>query len=104
MNTECICLLIDWIESSVLSLPVSGVRKEGNALFNDILDTFYGVGHMVKSYSYSERGNPLLPVHGLHFLISSKGYFICTIPQAGYHIPWPLLEQLWSTGSNDDNV
>ena len=34
---------------------------------------------MVKDYSDSERGNPLLP-HGLLLLISSKGSFICTIP------------------------
>ena len=35
---------------------------------------------MVKNHSDSERGNPL-PLHGLLFLISSKGSFICTIPQ-----------------------
>ena len=37
-------------------------RKEGNVLFNDALNTFYlrlyGVGHMVKDHSDSERGNP----------------------------------------------
>ena len=33
---------------------------------------------MVKDYSDSEREN-LYP-YGLHFLISSKGSFICTIP------------------------
>ena len=38
----------------------------------------YGVGHMVKDHSDSERGNPL-PPHGLLFPINSKGYFICTI-------------------------
>ena len=58
-------------------------RKEGNVLFNDALNTFYlrlyGVGHMVKYHSDSERGNPL-PPHGLFFPISSKGSFICTIP------------------------
>ena len=36
-------------------------------LFNDALNTFYlelyGVGHMVKDHSDSERGNPL-PPHG----------------------------------------
>ena len=62
------------------------VRMEGNVLFNDTLNTFYlllyGVGHMVKDHSDSERGNPL-PPHGLHFIISSKGYFICTIPHTG---------------------
>ena len=59
-------------------------RKEGNVLFNDALNTFYlrsyGVGHMVKDHSDSERGNPL-PPHGLLFPISKEGSFICTIPQ-----------------------
>ena len=63
--------------------------KEGrneNVLFNDALNTFYlrlyGVRHMVKDHSDSERGNPL-PPHRLLFSISSKGSFICTIPQTG---------------------
>ena len=37
--------------------------KEGHILFNGALNTFYlrfyGVGHMVKNHSDSERGNPL---------------------------------------------
>ena len=63
-------------------------RKEGkgNVLFNDTLNTFYlrlyGVRHMVKDHSESERGNPLLQ-HGLLFPINSKGSFICIIPQTG---------------------
>ena len=61
-------------------------RKEGNALFNDALNTFYlrlyGVRHMVKDHSDSEKGNPLSP-HRLLFPISSKSSFICTIPQTG---------------------
>ena len=61
-------------------------RKEGNVLFNNTLNTFYlrlyGIRHMVKDHSDSERGNLLLP-HGLLFLISSKGSFICIIPQIG---------------------
>ena len=60
--------------------------KEGNVLFNDTLNTFYlwlyGIEHMVKDHSDSERGNPLLP-YRLLFPISSKGSFICIIPQAG---------------------
>ena len=40
----------------------------------------YGVGHMVKDHSDSERRN-LLPPHRLIFPINSKGSFICTIPQ-----------------------
>ena len=71
--------------------------KEGNALFNDALNTFYsrlyGVRHMVKDHSDSERENPL-PSHGLLFSFNSKGSFICTIPL-------PLLHQSWSTGWNE---
>ena len=76
------------------------VMKEG-IVFNDALNTFYlrlyDVGHMVKDHSDTEReregeretekkgerGNPLPPLHGLLFLISSKGSFIYTIPQTG---------------------
>ena len=36
--------------------------------------------HMIKDHSDSESGN--VP-HELLFSISSKGYFICTIPQTG---------------------
>ena len=59
-------------------------RKEGNVLFNDALNTFYlqlyGVRHMVKNHSDRENS---LPPHRLLFPISSKGSFICTIPQTG---------------------
>ena len=74
-----------------LDKPVDGYSninqsKEGNVLFNDVLNTFYlrlyGVGHMLKDISDSERENPL-PPHGLIFPISSKGSFICIIPQTG---------------------
>ena len=44
--------------------------KEGNVLFNDALNTFYlrlyGIRHMVKDHSDSEKGN-LLPPHRLLF-------------------------------------
>ena len=40
---------------------------------------------MVKDYSDSEKGNLLLPLHGLLFLISSMGSFICTIPDRITH-------------------
>ena len=92
------------IKSHAIYYPVRNGRKEGNVLFNDALNTFYlrlyGVGHMVKDHTDSERGNPL-PAHGLLFLINSKGSFICTIPQTGLHIPWPLLHQSWSTGCQE---
>ena len=57
--------------------------KEGNVLFNDALNTFYlrlyGVRHMVKNHSDSEKGNPL-PPHRLLFPINSKGSFIAPSP------------------------
>ena len=63
-------------------------RKEGNVLFNNALNTFYlrlyGVRHMVKDHSDSEKGNLLLP-HRLLFPINSKGSFICTIPDRIAH-------------------
>ena len=63
-----------------------GKRKEGNVLFNDVLNTFYlwlyGIRHMVKDHSDSEREN-LLPPHGLLFSIINKGSFICTNLQTG---------------------
>ena len=42
----------------------------------------YMASDMVKDHSDSEKGNPL-PPHKLLFPISSKGSFICTIPQTG---------------------
>ena len=61
-------------------------EREKNVLFNDALNTFYlrlyGVRHMVKDHSDSEKGNRL-PPHRLLLSINSKGYFICTIPQTG---------------------
>ena len=69
-----------WIDTGQLR------ERERNVLFNDALNTFYlrlyGVRHMVKDRSDSEKGNPLLP-HRLLLSINSKGSFICTIPQTG---------------------
>ena len=39
----------------------------------------YGIRHMVKDHSDSERGNPL-PPHGILFPINSKGSFIMYHP------------------------
>ena len=62
------------------------IWKEGNVLFNNALNTFYlrlyGVGHMVKDYTDSDRGNPL-PPNGQLFTINSKSSFICIIPHTG---------------------
>ena len=63
-------------------------ERERNVLFNDALNTFYlrlyGVKHMVKDQSDSEKGNPL-PPHRLLLSINSKGSFICTIPHRITH-------------------
>ena len=67
--------IVQWTWTSP-SFPVS---KEANVLYNDALNTFYlrvyGVRHMVKDHSDSEKGNPL-PPHRLLFSINSKGSFI----------------------------
>ena len=71
-------------------------RKKGHILLNDALNTFllrlYGVRHMVKDHSDSERQNPL-PPYRIHFPNSSKASFICIITQTGKQIPRPLLHQ-----------
>ena len=50
--------------------------KEGNYLFNDAPNTFYlrlyGIRHMVKDHSDSERGNPLLPERVLLYASSQR--------------------------------
>ena len=72
------------LTSCYLACLDSLLNWEGNILFNDTLNTFYlwlyGIRHMVEDHSDSKRGNPL-PPHGLLFPISSKGSFICIIPQ-----------------------
>ena len=54
-------------------------ERERNGLFTKALNTFYlrlyGIRHMVKDHSDSEKGNPL-PPHRLLFPIYSKGSFI----------------------------
>ena len=70
-HENCICLI---------GIILRKRRKEGNVLFNDALNTLYlrlyGVRHMIKDHSDSEKGNPL-PPHRLLFPINSKGSFIC---------------------------
>ena len=39
--------------------------------------------YMALDHSDNERGNPVPPLHGLLFPISSKECFICTISQTG---------------------
>ena len=68
------------------TIVISITGRKEMFLFNDTLNAFYlriyGIRHMVKDHSDSERGN-LLPPHGLLLSINSKGSFICTIQQTG---------------------
>ena len=64
-------------------------ERERNVLFNDALNTFYlrlyGVRHMVKYHSDSERGNPLPP----HLIDEQQGFFYMHHPT---DIPRPVVE------------
>ena len=55
-------------------------EKEGNVLFNNVLNTFYlrlyGIGQTVKDQSDSERRNQLSPIHELPFLLAAR-YLLC---------------------------
>ena len=65
--------LTEW--SLICDRAVQIILLERNVLFNDALNTFYlrlyGVRHMVKDHSDSEKGNPL-PPHRLLLSINSK--------------------------------
>ena len=70
-------------------------RKEGNFDLTT-LSTHYIYGYVLwlftdKEHSESKIRNMLLPLHGLFVVISSKGSFICIIPQTGQYIPGSLL-------------
>ena len=61
----------------------NSLRKEMFYLTTHSTHFIYGyMASVVKNHSDNERGNPL-PPHGLLFPISSKGSFICIIPQTG---------------------
>ena len=55
----CVPLLVQ--TAAIVVSVLEKKRKEGNVLFNDALNTFYlrlyGVRHMVKDHSDSEKGN-----------------------------------------------
>ena len=91
LNKKCACFL------PIMAFPVYEMqnvsqeagRKEGRKeMFylmthsTQFILQLYGVGHMVKDHTDSDRRNPL-PPHGLLFPINSNGSFICTIPHTG---------------------
>ena len=71
-----------WHRGRLISWKTHLGERERNVLLNYALNTFYlrlyGITHMVKDHSDSEKGNPL-PPHRLILSINSKGSFICTI-------------------------
>ena len=76
----------DRTECTFCQLNTNEITKKGRKCFiqrctQHIFIQLYGVGHMIKDHSDSDRGNPLPPLLRLLFSISSRGSFICTIPQ-----------------------
>ena len=68
--------LLGFGRKEIFYLRFYGVgKRERNVLFNDALSTFYirlyGVRHMVKDHSDSEKGNPL-PPHRLLYRLTAK--------------------------------
>ena len=88
-----ICLFCGYALSKHLILPI---RKVGNVLFNDALNTFYlrlyGIGHMVKEHADSERGNRLPSLHGLLFPTSSKDVLYAPSPTDRKAFVTPVVE------------
>ena len=66
-----------------LNEHIKSYWKEGRKFHLMMLSTHFIYGYMVSDHSDSESGKLLPPLHGLLFPISSKGSFICTIPQTG---------------------
>ena len=62
-----------------MNISFSERERKRNILFNDALNTFYlrlyGVRHMVKDHSDSEKGNPLLPHRLLLSINKQQGFF-----------------------------
>ena len=54
--------------------------KEGKVLFNDTHNTFYGNMALNMVKDYSDREKTCYSHYMDYSPISSKGYFICTIP------------------------
>ena len=84
LTTHSTHFIYSYMASDIWLRTILIVRER--EMFYLTLNTFYvrlyGVRHMVKDHSDSEKGNPL-PPHRLLFPISSKGSFICTIRQTG---------------------
>ena len=56
----------------------------------------YGVGHMVKDHSDSEREKPRCCHMGYSFRLAAR-VLLYASSQTGWHVPRPLLHKSWST-------
>ena len=63
------------LANPLVDLSLVCIRKE--MFYLTMHSTHFICSYMVKDHSDSKRGNTLPPLHGLLFLISSKGSFIC---------------------------
>ena len=82
MCTTWVIVLHDWYNKDHgICYPVCGMVHIKNLCWSILLRIVHK----------NIKGNPLLPLHGLLFLISMKGSYIFTTPQTGYYIPQPLL-------------
>ena len=85
-SQEFLTFLLDGLHEGLNEVYLA--TKEGKMFYLMIHTTHFiysymASGHVVKDKSDRKRVKPLLPPHGLLFLISSKGSFICIIPQTG---------------------
>ena len=91
--------------SCVCKTTLSANGKKENGLFNDALITFYLECRVLDIWLRTIQTERRIPLPSLHDellnLISSQGYFICTIPQTEQYTRWHLLYQLWCTGWNE---
>ena len=85
----------DEVTTTIKKIQQQNNTEEGNILFNVALNTFYlrlyGIRHMVKDHSDSERGNSLLPHR-------QQGFFYMHHPTERIIHSQPLLLQSWITG------
>ena len=77
-----VCILSTIVHTNNKGTVLKGRKEIFYLTMHIIYLRLCGTRHIGKDHSDSERGDPL-PPHGLLFPVSSKGSFICTIPQTG---------------------
>ena len=84
----CLAWWVGMLQAAFISIRLDGKKEGRNVLFNNTLNTFntYGIRHMVKDHSDSERGNFLLPLCELFFLISIQLFYIHRLTDRIVHV------------------